>query len=42
MPSQCGGRPCIRGLWVRVRDVLELLGAGVGEHPRSLGAKLHP
>lgn len=29
-PSQCGGRPCIRGMRVRVSDVLELLGAGVG------------
>jgi uncharacterized protein (DUF433 family) len=24
----CGGRPCIRGLRVRVKDVLELLAAG--------------
>jgi uncharacterized protein (DUF433 family) len=27
-PEQCGGRPCIRGLRVRVIDVLELLAAG--------------
>ena len=27
-PGKCGGRPCIRGLRVRVRDVLELLAAG--------------
>lgn len=27
-PKQCGGRPCIRGLRVRVKDVLELLAAG--------------
>jgi len=27
-PEQCGGRPCIRGLRVRVRDVLDLLAAG--------------
>jgi uncharacterized protein (DUF433 family) len=27
-PDQCGGRPCIRGLRVRVVDVLELLAAG--------------
>lgn len=27
-PSVCGGRPCIRGLRVRVKDVLELLAAG--------------
>jgi uncharacterized protein (DUF433 family) len=26
--GQCGGRPCIRGLRIRVTDVLELLGAG--------------
>ena len=24
----CGGRPCIRGLRMRVKDVLELLSAG--------------
>lgn len=27
-PDQCGGRPCIRGMRVRVVDVLELLAAG--------------
>lgn len=27
-PSVCGGRPCIRGLRVRVKDVLDLLAAG--------------
>jgi len=27
-PDQCGGRPCIRGLRVRVKDVLEMLAAG--------------
>lgn len=27
-PSQCGGRPCIRGMRIRVIDVLELLAAG--------------
>jgi uncharacterized protein (DUF433 family) len=27
-PQQCGGRPCIRGLRIRVSDVLELLAAG--------------
>jgi uncharacterized protein (DUF433 family) len=26
--DKCGGRPCIRGLRIRVTDVLELLGAG--------------
>jgi uncharacterized protein (DUF433 family) len=27
-PNQCGGRPCIRGLRVRVKDILDLLAAG--------------
>ena len=27
-PEQCGGRPCIRGMRIRVNDVLELLAAG--------------
>ena len=27
-PEQCGGRPCLRGLRVRVTDVLDLLAAG--------------
>ena len=27
-PEQCGGRPCIRGLRIRVKDVLGLLAAG--------------
>ncbi len=30
-PEQCGGRPCIRGMRIRVKDVLDLLAAGVGE-----------
>jgi uncharacterized protein (DUF433 family) len=28
-PEQCGGRPCIRGMRIRVTDVLDLLGAGL-------------
>lgn len=28
-PNQCGGRPCIRGMRIRVSDLLDLLGAGV-------------
>jgi uncharacterized protein (DUF433 family) len=28
-PEQCGGRPCIRGMRIRVKDVLEMLAAGV-------------
>ena len=27
-PNQCGGRPCIRGMRIRVVDVLSLLAAG--------------
>ena len=38
-PRQCGGRPCIRGMRIRVSDVLELLAEGMTaegileEHP---------
>ncbi len=28
-PRQCGGRPCIRGMRVRVSDVLDLLASGL-------------
>jgi len=27
-PQQCGGRPCIRGMRIRVQDILELYAAG--------------
>lgn len=27
-PKQCGGRPCIRGMRMRVKDVLDLLAYG--------------
>jgi uncharacterized protein (DUF433 family) len=30
-PKQCGGRPCIRGMRIRVKDVLDLLASGVPE-----------
>ena len=30
-PQQCGGRPCLRSLRIRVKDVLDLLAAGVPE-----------
>ena len=30
-PAQCGGRPCIRGMRIRVKDVLDLLAARVPE-----------
>ena len=28
-PRQCGGRPCVRGMRIRVADVLELLASGM-------------
>lgn len=28
-PKQCGGRPCIRGMRIRVADVLDLLANGL-------------
>ncbi len=28
-PAVCGGRPCIRGMRIRVADVLDLLAAGL-------------
>ena len=30
-PDQCGGRPCIRGMRIRVSDILEMLAQGVSE-----------
>lgn len=27
-PNQCGGRPCIRGMRIRVKDVLDMLAGG--------------
>jgi uncharacterized protein (DUF433 family) len=30
-PNQCGGRPCIRGLRIRVKDILEMLAGGATE-----------
>ena len=38
-PGKCGGRPCVRDLWIRVTDVLELLASRMSreqilaEHP---------
>ena len=38
-PGKCGGKPCIRGMRIRVVDVLELLASGMSqeqileEHP---------
>jgi uncharacterized protein (DUF433 family) len=28
-PKQCGGHPCIRGMRIRVSDVLDLFAAGL-------------
>lgn len=28
-PKQCGGRPCIRGMRIRVTDILDLHAAGL-------------
>jgi uncharacterized protein (DUF433 family) len=30
-PEQCGGRPCIRHYRIRVKDVMDMLAAGVPE-----------
>jgi uncharacterized protein (DUF433 family) len=27
-PEQCGGRPCVRGMRIRVKDVLDMLAGG--------------
>jgi len=35
-PQQCGGRPCVRGMRIRVTDVLDLLEAGL-THAQVLG-----
>ena len=29
-PDVCGGRPCIRGMRIRVGDVLDMLASGMG------------
>ena len=28
-PAQCGGRPCVRGMRIRVSDILDLYAAGL-------------
>jgi uncharacterized protein (DUF433 family) len=30
-PEQCGGKPCLRHMRIRVKDVLEMLGSGMSE-----------
>ena len=37
-PAQCGGRPCIRGMRIRVSDVLDLLAVGLS--PTEVVAEL--
>lgn len=39
-PTQCGGRPCIRGMRIRVTDVLDLLANGLS--PESIARKELP
>jgi uncharacterized protein (DUF433 family) len=34
-PRQCGGHPCVRGMRIRVSDVLDLLASGL-DGPRIL------
>lgn len=29
--NQCGGRPCLRGMRIRVKDVLDMLAGGASE-----------
>lgn len=50
-PQQCGGRPCIRGMRIRVIDVLDLFAPGLSAdqilkempdlEPEDLKAALH-
>ena len=37
-PLQCGGRPCVRGMRIRVSDVLDLMAAGLS--PEQVVAEL--
>jgi uncharacterized protein (DUF433 family) len=30
-PAQCGGRPCVRGMRIRVKDVLDMLAEGASQ-----------
>lgn len=30
-PNQCGGRPCVRGMRIRVKDVLDMLAGGAAQ-----------
>jgi uncharacterized protein (DUF433 family) len=37
-PRQCGGRPCLRGMRIRVTDVLDLLAGGLS--PQEIQTEL--
>ncbi len=47
-PEKCGGRPCIRGMRIRVTDVLELLAFGasfeeiLSDYPSPLTVRCSP
>lgn len=30
-PGKCGGKPCIRGMRIRVKDVLDMLAGGASQ-----------
>lgn len=30
-PNQCGGRPCVRGMRIRVKDVMDMLAGGASQ-----------
>lgn len=30
-PKQCGGQPCVRGMRIRIRDVLDMLANGASQ-----------
>ena len=32
IPGQCGGRPCIRGMRIRVSDILKMMAENVSAH----------
>jgi uncharacterized protein (DUF433 family) len=36
-PEQCGGRPCIRSLRIRVKDILDLLASGASRKEILVG-----
>jgi uncharacterized protein (DUF433 family) len=31
IPNQCGGRPCIRGMRIRIKDVPDMLAGGAAQ-----------